>query len=382
MKTKKSKICIISATPITIYFFFQEHIKELAKDYDITIIYNKDIDKYIPSFNLPVEEKHIKIERKISIISDLKALISLFRFFKSNKFVCVISIAPKAGLLSMTASFFARIKIRLHIFQGEVWANKKGLYRLLLKFMDKITSLLSTNILAVSNGEKFFLHQEGVVNKDNCHVIGNGSISGVDINLSKNFSYKKNELRQELGFSQDDVICIFVGRLQEDKGIFDLIHAFNLIAEELPQLKLLIVGPDEDNIHTSLVSDIYSDRIIVKGYTSEPEKFMCISDFLCLPSHREGFGMVILEAAACGIPSIGSDIYGIQDAIVHNKTGLLFEKSNPEYLSISIKILTNNKQLRLKMGQNANKRVLENFSKEFVVKEYLKHIHYIIQQSM
>jgi glycosyltransferase involved in cell wall biosynthesis len=145
---------------------------------------------------------------------------------------------------------------------------------------------------------------------------------------------------------------------------------------------LLIVGPDEDNIHKSLVSDIYSDRIIVKGYTSEPEKFMCISDFLCLPSHREGFGMVILEAAACGIPSIGSDIYGIQDAIVHNKTGLLFEKSNPEYLSKSIKILTNNKQLRLKMGQNANKRVLENFSKEFVVKEYLKHIHYIIQQSM
>lgn len=378
MKTLKPKICIVSATPITIYFFFQNHIKELSKDFDITIVYNSEIDTYIPKFNLKAEEKHIKIERQISLINDISALYKLYKYFRSEKFSAVISIAPKAGLLSMIAAYLSKIETRIHIFQGEVWANKKGFFRLLLKSMDIITATLSNNVLAVSFGEKNFLIKEKVVKKDKCIVIANGSICGVEVLQDNKYHKDKNLIKREIGFNQKDIICLFVGRLHKDKGIDDLINAFKL-NNSYSNLKLLIVGPDEDNLKNSKLWHSLEDKLTIVDYTPEPEKYFCISDFLCLPSHREGFGMVILEAASFGIPSIGSNIYGIQDAIKNNETGLLFEKSNIKDLSECIKKLYLDEKLRKKMGHNAKHRAIHSFSKKYVVDEYIKYFKEVIK---
>lgn len=378
MKTVKPKICIVSATPITIYFFFQNHIKELSKDFDVTIVYNSEIDTYIPKFNLKAEEKHIKIERQISLINDISALYALYKYLRSEKFSAVISIAPKAGLLSMIAAYLSKIETRIHIFQGEVWANKKGFFRLLLKSMDIITATLSNNVLAVSFGEKNFLIKEKVVKKDKCNVIANGSICGVEVLQDNKYHKDKDLIKREIGFNQKDIICLFVGRLHKDKGIDDLINAFKL-NNSYSNLKLLIVGPDEDNLKNSKLWHSLEDKLTIVDYTPEPEKYFCICDFLCLPSHREGFGMVILEAASFGIPSIGSNIYGIQDAIKNNETGLLFEKSNIKDLSECIKKLYLDENLRKKMGHNAKQRAIHSYSKKYVVDEYTKYFKEVIK---
>jgi glycosyltransferase involved in cell wall biosynthesis len=377
MSISKRRLCIVAATPLTIHFFFKQHIACWCKDYDVTVVYNTSSDKYLPPLGLPITEKCIQIERKISPYKDLLALIRLSLFMRRARMDMVITLVPKAGMLGMLAAFFTNISIRVHIFQGEVWASRSGLSRAFLRSCDVLIARVATNILAVSPSERNFLEHEGVVRRGRIQVIKKGSICGVDTDRFKPDERARQAVRAELGFESSDIVCMFLGRLAVEKGIYELARAFKQSLQVQGKLRLLLAGPDEDTLEheiLSILGPVAGARLTMCSYTLSPERLLACADFHCMPSYREGFGMSIIEAASVGIPSIGTQIYGIEDAIEENVTGLLVPPRDVERLSDAITRLANDAEIRKGLGLAARKRVIKEFTQIEIIQAYKSYI--------
>lgn len=379
----KKLIVIISATPLTLHFFMRPHIDLLLKKFKIILIFNKKIDQYVPELNSEAQKVHVSIQRNISFIHDFFSLIHITKTLFEIKPKVVLTVAPKAGLLGMVAAFILRIPIRLHIFQGEVWASKKGAYRYLLRCMDSVTASLATHLLAVSNSEMNFLINQRVVTSNKIRVLGRGSIGGVNLDKFSFDAVKRLNIRRQLAIPVDAIVAVFVGRAGIDKGIFELFEAFSLAQKNGVKLYLLVVGPDEGGILGHLLNRFpnVAQDIRVIPFSNCVQDYLSASDFLCLPSYREGFPVSILEAAAIGIPSIGSHIYGVSDAIQDGKTGILVEPRNSQALSLAMAELTLNVALRASLGKAAYTRVLKDFLANKVILSYIDYIESLINSS-
>ncbi|MEQ1724268.1 MAG: glycosyltransferase, partial [Pseudobdellovibrio sp.] len=192
------------------------------------------------------------------------------------------------------------------------------------------------------SSERDFLIKEKIISEKKSTTLGEGSISGVDINRFRPNSEMRAKIRSELQISTNAIVFLYVGRLNKDKGISELLDSFLKLKKlSNSETHLIIVGPDEEAIVANAAEKIAAAKkyIHILPYCEQPEFYMAASDVLVLPSYREGFGVVIIEAAAVGITSIGSRIYGISDAIVDNKTGLLFNLADPEDLSQKMLLL-------------------------------------------
>ena len=378
---KKANICIIAASPLGVHWFIRDHIKALSEFSDVTLLTNPENDTFTPSLeDLKVRLVPIGIKRRFSPWADLVVLIKLILYLRGEKFDLVWAVAPKAGLLGMLAARIANIKARLFIFQGEYWASRTGLWRLFLKLMDKVTAIAASHLLAVSESERSFLESNKIVRKGDIKVLGSGSICGVNLERFNFSQDSRDQVRTSLSIPDDSQVLLFAGRLTEDKGLFDLTEAFISTAKTRPNLFWLVVGPDEEKIWSDIVNKLGSlaERSKYVGFSVNMEKYMAASDFICLPSRREGFGMVIIEAAAMGIPAIGYDIYGVSNAIDNGVSGMLVEKNNIDKLSETISLLADSPDQRKKLGHSALTRVREKFDQKIVVQGYIDFIKKIL----
>jgi len=365
MANRKS-ICFVATVEFAVSAFLLSHLKELSKYYDLTVIVNLKNPNFLIDKKLDIKLVNINFSREINIISDLLSLVQLAYLFLIKKYDAVHSITPKAGLLAMIASFLTFTPVRVHCFTGQVWSTKSGLSRLFLKLIDKIIGNLSTQNIVDSKSQYDFLVKENVLNKDKALVFGSGSVSGVDLLKFKPNTKVKSSLRKKLKISPSSFVFVFLGRLNSDKGIHDLINAF--ILTDLKSAYLLLVGPDEENISSKFKGN--QSNIIFSGLISSPQDFLAVSDVLCLPSYREGFGNVVIEAAATGVPSIVSNIYGLSDAIVLNKTGLAHEPHDVQEITKLMKSLFNNRKLVMDLGKAAKKRAISEFDSKILVKHW------------
>ena len=135
-------------------------------------------------------------------------------------------------------------------------------------------------------------------------------------------------------------------------------------------IKLIIVGQDEENIEKKINENISSDKIIFTGLRNDPENYLQACDIFCMPSHREGFGTAIIEASSMKKPIICSNIYGLRQTIIENKTGLFFEVKNSRQLYEKMEELYLNPNYRTILGRNGRKYVKQNFSNEQISKEW------------
>jgi glycosyltransferase involved in cell wall biosynthesis len=263
---------------------------------------------------------------------------------------------------------------RFHTFTGQVWVNTTGVGRLLMKTIDRLIVVCADRVFADSVSQCKFLENEGVVKPGGVVVLGHGSVAGVDLARFHPDAGARAALRTELGVSNKNQIFLFVGRLVRDKGVFDLVDAFALVNAEHPQWELWMVGPDEDSIQADLeVRGVHSGaRIRWFDPTPCPERFMAAADVLVLPSYREGFGSVIIEAAACGVPSIAYRIDGVIDAIIENRTGLFVDKGDIRSLSNSMKRIGHNHELRTALAESARLRAINDFSSSAVTDAWQK----------
>jgi glycosyltransferase involved in cell wall biosynthesis len=377
MSAPLPKLCLVVTTPLIVHFFLKPHVVALSRHFEVTLVSNPANDSYLPPLDVPVRHVAVGIERKISLLHDLAALFGLYRLFRRERFDLVVSAAPKAGLLGMLGAFCAGVKRRVHIFQGEVWASRRGVMRAVLKTADRMTVACATHVLAVGPGEKRFLEEEGIVRPGVIDVLGAGSIGGVDMRRFRPDPALRQDFRTVNGIPEDATVCLFIGRLTTDKGVFDLARAFTTCGGENPRLWLVLAGPDEDGIAASLRSVLAGDvarRMLIHGFTPAPERYLAAADFLCLPSYREGFPMVILEAAASGLPSIGSQIYGVRDAIVDGETGLLVPPGDAAQLAAAMSRLACDEEMRRRLASAARARVEREFSQAKVVAGYVDYL--------
>ena len=369
----RKKICIVAVAPFVLHWFMSPHIFLLREKYDITLITNGSIDDLGAFVNENVSFIAVDIERKISFIKDILALIKLWYIFINNNFSCVHSMGPKAGLLTMIAGKFSGVPNRFHFFTGQVWATKTGVKRWFLMSLDKLLVYCSTRVLADSHSQRIFLIENRVVNTSKIEVLGNGSAAGVNINRFKFDVDKSNKVRSDMNIPDRAIVFLFLGRLTRDKGLMDLSKSFEYAASCNDNLHLLIVGPDEDGIDQEFVALEHKipGKIHRAGFTKCPEDYMSASDVFCLPSYREGFGSAVIEAAAIGIPTIASNIYGVSDAIEDGITGVLHEPGNVAEISAAILMLAGNERTREEMGRAAKKRVILNFTEDIVANAML-----------
>ena len=206
-------------------------------------------------------------------------------------------------------------------------------------------------------------------------MLGAGSIAGVDLQRFKVDPIARLRLRQQMGAVEEACVFIFVGRLARDKGVFDLVQAFKKVADTGESVELWMVGPDEEGLLSSLqhAGSGCTAPISWPGKTAEPEKYMAAADVLVLPSYREGFGSVIIEAAACGIPAIAYRIDGVIDAVVEDETGILVQAGSVQDLVAAMNAIHKDGHRRSHLGDRARERAERDFSSQAVTAAWLKH---------
>lgn len=323
---------------------------------------------------------NINIPRAISPLQDLIALWRLYRHFRKNNYAIVHSGTPKAGLLVAIAGFFARVPVRMHTFTGQRWATIRGPLRWLLKKLDSLIVLLNTRCYADSPSQVLFLIDEKVAPAGHLHCLHKGSYGGIDPSRfdKSRFPNARAELSQRLDFPLELPWLLYVGRITANKGMRELIFAF-LRTLETADSRLLIMG-DFESIETQQDAswvDLISSHPKIKRipFQTDPEFYMAGCDLLCLPSYREGFGTVVLEAAALGICAIGTDIPGLRDSIVDTETGLLVPLEDVSALEQAILKLILDKNLRVQLGERARTRAIQDFGFDTIARLQMEDYH-------
>jgi glycosyltransferase involved in cell wall biosynthesis len=360
----RPRLCYVVATEMTVAAFLSNHMRKAADGYEVAVAMNSGDPTVFQRMGLAASLLQAPIERRISPWRDLHALWVLYGHFRRQGFDIVHSVTPKAGLLGMLAAWLARVPCRIHTFTGQVWATKSGWRRSLLKTSDCLVGALTTHVLVDSTSQLAFLEAEGVLPRYKGQVIGKGSICGVDGTRFRPNPVARGELRRSLGIPETVPLLLFLGRLNRDKGVLDLAAAFPAVARQFPESHLLLVGPDEEQMLPGIrdLAGSVASRVHHVGYTDQPESYMAAADVFCLPSYREGFGQVLVEAAAAGIPAVASRIYGITDAVVEGATGLLHRPGDVRGIEAALAQLLGDAAKRAAMGAQARRRALEGFS--------------------
>ena len=366
----KRTLAIIATSPLVIKHHLPSIVDALRKQYSVIVMINmsESVDSIqgLPDGVLYLDTK---MERKIDLLADIRTAFLLFKFLKREGVSIVYSVSPKAGLLGMCVSRILKIPIRIHTFTGQVWQTKTGLLKILLKIFDKIIYRFSTKVIVDSRSQRLFLMKHKVISQERSIVIGNGSLGGVNTKLFSPNTINRSAIRQKMSVGLENIVYLFVGRLDVDKGILELVKAYSEVSKKVSNTSLWLVGPAETDIDVllDLIKKLKIKSVLFMPYTTAPETFMAAADVFCLPSRREGFGTVIIEAASCGIPAIGSSIYGLTDAIVDEETGFLVDMGNINALAKKMILLGSDDSLRERLGDTAMKRAHLLYSQEIVV---------------
>lgn len=368
------KICFITAIPGTAHAFLRRHMEAMREDYKVYYVCNEPDESKVL---VPRDGyKCVDIHRNISIVNDLKSVWTLYKYFKSEKFDIVHSVTPKAGLLTALAGWLARVPRRIHIYTGQVWATKTGPMRSLLKFLDMVIAKLNTHLLVDGDGQRQFLIEQGVLKESNSCVLANGSITGVELDKFVTSDEVRTRERSKFGFKESDVVYIFLGRLNHDKGIGELYAAFNKLVSEYDNAKLVFYGSDEEGYDQKVEEYPNIKRGVnyfFPGRTSQPYEALQVADVFVIPTWREGFGMSVIEAQGLGLPVITSDAYGVVDASVEGETGLRCKVGDVDSLYECMSIYYGNTELRKRHGMAGRDRVEQLFDNRVVTQAWIDY---------
>lgn len=368
------KICRVATVPFALTVHLRSQV-EYLKDLGMKIVLISSDGPELKDIGLCDTIRHevVEIPRSLKPLQDIKAFIQLVNIFRSNGFDIVHSITPKAGLLTSVAAFISRVPIRLHTFTGQPWVTLRAPMSWFAKLSDWLIGILNTKCYADSDSQRRFLIENRIISSEKIGVIGSGSISGVDLQKFDSSRYSLSEiieLKQELSIKFNAKIISFIGRISQDKGIRELISAFGELVQTGYDAELLLVGPLDKDCGGSGDFNInpggHSSKIHYVGYTASPDKYLAISDIFCLPSYREGFGSVVIEAAAMGIPTVGTNIYGLTDAVVDGETGILVPPGNYKALAEALRWLLDNPDELKRMGAAARKRAHNYFDANII----------------
>jgi glycosyltransferase involved in cell wall biosynthesis len=362
------KLTRITTVPISLEKLLNNQLLFMKDYYEVTAISSdkENLEKVGKSQNIPVYV--VEMTRKITPWKDLKALWQLYRYLKKEQPLIVHTHTPKAGTIGMIASKMAGVPHRLHTVAGLPLLEINGAKRKLLNLVEKITYSCASKIYPNSKGLKNIIIQEGFCKPEKIKIIANGSTNGIDtqfFNPEKIPNEALLNLKKSLGIHPDEFVFVYVGRLTGDKGINELLVAFQRIATELNYTKLLLVGFFEselDPLNKNTLSEIENNKqVIFVPFQKDVRPYYAVSNALVFPSYREGFPNVVLEAGAMGLPSIVTNINGCNEIIEDYKNGILIPTKDTVSLFMAMKKIVSDTTLRSYLQQNARPMVISRF---------------------
>lgn len=368
MEQSKHKILRVATVALSLNVLLKGQLKYLNQYYQVIGVSGDDEHLDNVRKREGIKTINVRFSRPINLIQDLKSLWHIYKVIKKEQPTIVHSITPKAGLLSMIAAKMAGVPIRMHTFTGLVFPYKKGIFQKILITMDKVLCAAATHIYPEGKGVKKDLEHFGITKK-NLKIIANGNVNGVDVSwFDPNTSYTPS--RADLGFSDTDFVYIFVGRLVKDKGIEELINAFERLNSKYPDTQLLLVGPLEQDLDpiSGLTLQLIHKHPNIKavGYQDDVRPYFKMASCLVFPSHREGFPNVVLQAGAMGLPAIVTNISGSNEIIKHLHNGLIGAVNNPNELERHMEKLYIDTHLRQKLAANARPEIEAKYKQEMV----------------
>lgn len=306
----------------------------------------------------------VEMERHISPVKDLKSLWQMVRVFRREKPQMVHSMTPKAGLICMLAAWLTRVPARVHTFTGLVFPTASGLTRRILMATDWLTCACATHIIPEGEGVKRDLLNNGITKKP-IKVLGYGNCRGIDLERfdKSKVNVTSDEVHRHFTF-------IAVGRLVGDKGINELVAAFSRLNKELPDTRLLLVGPyepDLDPIRPETIKEIeHNPAIEAVGNQNDVRPFYAAADCHILASYREGFPNVVIEAGAMGLPQIVTDINGANEIIIEGKNGTIVPSKDADAIYRAMRRMTTDATWRTTLAANAREMIASRYEQSFV----------------
>ena len=370
------KLIRITTVPISIEKLLENQPKYFSKFFDITIVSSdkSELEKLgkkqgVKTFCLP-------LTRKITPFKDIIAIFKLYFFLKRENPKIVHSHTPKAGFVGMTASFFAGVPIRMHTVAGLPLMERKFIKKKVLIFIEKLTYLFATNVYSNSKKLMQFILSKKFCSKRKIKTLANGSSNGIDTkyftdNISLN---NKNKLLNTLKILKNDFIFCYVGRVVKDKGINELVSAFNELNLKNRNCKLIIVGKIENEtnpVSKSTMGIIKKNKnILLTGFKNDVRPYLSIGNCFVLPSYREGFPNVLMQAGAMDLPCIATNINGCNEIIQDNINGFLIPPKNIDALVKAMQKIMD-KKLIIKLSKNSRLMVKEKYDQKYFWKKLL-----------
>lgn len=362
---------IIRATTISrsLEDFCKDILRELSQKYEV-------IGLSAPGPELEIVEKRegvrtiaVPMERHISPIKDFISLLKMIRVFREERPDLVHSMTPKAGLLCMLAGKLTGVPVRIHTFTGLVFPTSSGLKRRILMGTDWLTCACATHIIPEGEGVKADLLNNGITRKP-IKVLGYGNVKGCDMDY---FSRRDEVMHTaEKIKDKDKFTFLFIGRVVKDKGINELISAFERLYSSHSNTRLILVGPYEDDVdpiseESRKAIDGCEDIIAVGKKTGvDLLAYYAASDCFVFPSYREGFPNTVIEAGAMGLPSIVSDINGAREIIINGENGVIVPSKDAEALYDAMLSMLQNDAERERMAGNARHLIETRYEQRFV----------------
>jgi len=379
----RPRMAIVTTVPTTLYHLFSNQIDRIrSAGFEIFLVSSPG-DEWITAkaverkYGIPVHQ--VPFQRTFSIFSDMRSLAALCLFFVKVKPDVIYYCTPKASLVAGLAAYIARVPYRIYAIFGQVYYESAGLTEKVLLLAEKISCAVSHKVILMSKSNLDYLLAKRLCNPRKVGILGHGTNQGVDaivrFNPERIDPAQAQDLRRHLAIRDGATVFGYIGRLVRDKGIVELVNAWETVSQANETATLLLIGPRKeprDQLPEAIYKRIATDpTITLVEQVANPELYYSIMDVFVLPSHREGFPNVVLEAAAMELPVITTDAIGCVDSVVDNKTGFIVPRKNVEKLKEKMALLLGDAAMRKAMGKQARKRAIAEFSSEKVTDDLM-----------
>lgn len=381
---ESKKVLIRTTTiPSSIRGLLQGQLKYMSQYYDVVAVTSGG-----PDYDIMLEEQCVRgyivpfTRKAFSLGSDIKAFFMLIRIFRKEKPFIVHSHTSKDGLLCMVAAWLCRVPNRLYTIAG--LADIPGIRGFLLNQAEWLTFRCATGLYPISKNMmeiylKRGLFHQGMFRRSKAKVLLNGSSNGFDVDY---FDRKKisniliDDLRKQYGICDSDFVFVSIGRIVHDKGIDELVPAFDELTKSRDNVHLFVLGNYEKDLDPILQSteDIISknSKIHLVGYQSDIRPFLMVSNALVHASHREGFGNVIAQAGLFDLPCIVTNICGPNEIIIEGKNGNIIPRKDIGALIQMMSYYCDNPVEVERMGKNARELIVSRYKRQDIWDALLK----------
>lgn len=384
-KSMKKKLIRITTVPESLKILLTDQLKFMNDYFEVVGVASEGKELKEVEDKEGIKTVSLNMSREITPAKDLLSLIKMTILFLKESPDIVHTHTPKAGIVGMLASWIVRVPHRLHTVAGLPVMEAKGNKKTLLLFVEKLTYFCATKVYPNSKGLKEYILENNLTKKEKLKVIGYGSSNGIDTE----YFYKNDKIiKQSLGIKEkyklnDKFVFLFAGRIVKDKGINELISSFEKLNKEFQNISLLLVGNYENSLDpiSEKSKDIIKENssVIETGYQCDIRAFLASSDCFILPTYREGFPNVVLQALSMEIPCIVTNINGCNEIINHNKNGLIIKPKSEDELYLAMKRFLEDETLAKRLSENSRKEIVAKYSRKqffnYLLDEYKEVIN-------